>query len=269
VLAAKQAATIDHISGGRFGLNVVAGWNAPELGLFGAKMPAYGKRYEQAAEWTEIVKRLWTSEDEFDFIGDYYEVRGGYIDPLPQQDPGPALMYAGGSNAGRAFAARYSDITFVSIRGEDSASVDEAVESQRAVARDANRAVPLWTYAYVIEGETDEEAQAKAREIDELGDYVGADGFIAGQIATGSHMPREALRRLRRRMVQRGGGFPLVGSPSTIADQLQMLNEAGIDGVLLSWIDYMEGLNRFNEEVMPLLAERGLRTSNALAEQVR
>src|SRR5579862_577127 len=60
VVAAKQATTIDHISGGRFALNIVCGWFQPEFRMFGGPLMEHDAAYEYAAEWIDIVKRLWT-----------------------------------------------------------------------------------------------------------------------------------------------------------------------------------------------------------------
>ena len=78
VMAAKQGATIDHISGGRFTLNVVTGWYRPEIEMFGAPLLEHDTRYDMAIEWIEIIKRLWTSEEEFDFEGKFYKVKGAH-----------------------------------------------------------------------------------------------------------------------------------------------------------------------------------------------
>ncbi|MBV9325332.1 MAG: LLM class flavin-dependent oxidoreductase [Chloroflexi bacterium] len=69
ILAAKQAVTIDHISGGRFAPNVVCGWFQPELEMFGAPIMPQATRYDYAAEWLEVVKRLWSAEEEWSFEG--------------------------------------------------------------------------------------------------------------------------------------------------------------------------------------------------------
>ena len=58
IVAAKQAATIDHVTGGRFGVNLVASWFKSEMELFGAKLLEHEERYAQAAEWIQLVKRL-------------------------------------------------------------------------------------------------------------------------------------------------------------------------------------------------------------------
>ena len=69
ILAAKQATTIDHVTNGRFSLNIVTGWYQPEIEMFGEAMMEHDMRYERATEWLDVIKLLWTREDEFDFAG--------------------------------------------------------------------------------------------------------------------------------------------------------------------------------------------------------
>jgi alkanesulfonate monooxygenase SsuD/methylene tetrahydromethanopterin reductase-like flavin-dependent oxidoreductase (luciferase family) len=262
VLAAKQAATLDQISGGRFGLNVVAGWNAREPGMFGATMLfEHEQRYGQAAEWMEIVQRAWTSEEEFDFDGDWYTIGGAYTAPKPAQAPYPVVMNAGLSDYGRDFAARYSDMAFVAIQGEDpAATAPELVASYRAHAREKyDRELAVWTHAYVIHEDTVELAQATADEMYEHADLEFVDAFMAGTLATSNVLTEEVLQVIRREFVLGSCGFPLVGSAETIADGLELLARAGVDGVVLTWLDYAAGIRRFQAEVLPLLEERGLR----------
>src|SRR3954469_13541323 len=67
VAVAKMGATVDHVSGGRFGLNVVAGWNTEELAMFGVTQKEHDERYRVADEWAQALKQLWTVEGERDF----------------------------------------------------------------------------------------------------------------------------------------------------------------------------------------------------------
>ena len=87
ILAAKQGTTIDHITNGRFALNIVCGWFKPELEMFGAPIMQHDIRYDYAAEWVEILKLLWTSEEEFDYDGKYLQVKKGFSQPKPIQEP--------------------------------------------------------------------------------------------------------------------------------------------------------------------------------------
>ena len=113
VMAAKQAATIDHISGGRFGLNIVAGWNASEIGMFGRPQREHDEHYAVAAEWITIIKRLWTEPGGFDFNGKYFDCPAAYAEPKPVQQPYPFIVSAGVSPAGQRFAAEHADMNFL------------------------------------------------------------------------------------------------------------------------------------------------------------
>ena len=87
IVASKQSVTVDHITNGRFGLNLVGGWFKTELEFFGAKMLDHDGRYDQASEWIELTKRLWTEYGEFDYDGEYFTVRGASAEPKPIQRP--------------------------------------------------------------------------------------------------------------------------------------------------------------------------------------
>src|SRR5262249_54789322 len=116
IIAAKQSTVIDHISNGRFTLNIVCGWNAPEMDMFGVALQGHDERYDCAEEWITIVKQLWTREEPFDFDGKFYKIKRASLLPKPIQGPYPAIMNAGGSARGRHFAVKHCDLVFIAIR---------------------------------------------------------------------------------------------------------------------------------------------------------
>src|SRR5882757_1789770 len=75
VFAAKQCATLDHLSGGRFAFNAVMGWVSGDFEMFGQELREHDERYRYGAEWMEIVRRIWTEPDPFDFDGEYFHLR--------------------------------------------------------------------------------------------------------------------------------------------------------------------------------------------------
>ena len=77
IVSAKQSTVIDHITNGRFTLNIVAGWNKPEIDMFGTEMLPHDERFEVAEEWLTIIKRLWTEDEDFDYEGKYYKIQQG------------------------------------------------------------------------------------------------------------------------------------------------------------------------------------------------
>jgi dimethylsulfone monooxygenase len=162
IVAAKQATTVDHITNGRFALNVVCGWFTPELEMFGVPQMEHDTRYDYAAEWIEILKLLWSREDEFDYEGKFLRVSKGFAMPKPIQKPFPALMNAGGSGKGRHFAAKYCDMAFVVLASHDLAEGKAQIDAYRKLAREEyGRELQIWGNCYVVHGDTQQEAEAE------------------------------------------------------------------------------------------------------------
>ena len=76
VIAAKEMVTADHIGEGRFGLNIVVGWNEGEFQMFGVKQREHEQRYEYAQEWIDVIKMIWSDKEDFDFHGQYLKHEG-------------------------------------------------------------------------------------------------------------------------------------------------------------------------------------------------
>ena len=267
LVVAKQGATVDLISGGRFALNVVGGWNKPELEMFGAPLKEHDQRYDHLAEWLAIVERLWTDENEFDFDGGFFKIVGGMSMPKPLQRPHPPIMNAGGSDRGRRFACEHADMCFILLRSERPETCAEDIASYKHFAREEfGREVQVWTNTFVVQRDTQAAADAYLqRYAVEYQDVESVDSWLNKQAEQTRMMPEAALRAMRLRFAAGAGGFPLVGTAEGIADRLHMLADAGLDGVLLTWVDYVDGLDRFNRDVLPLMERQGLRAPFAPA----
>jgi alkanesulfonate monooxygenase SsuD/methylene tetrahydromethanopterin reductase-like flavin-dependent oxidoreductase (luciferase family) len=261
LVAAKQGATIDHISGGRFGLNVVAGWSDPEMAMFGKHNPEHDERYAIADEWITLVEQLWTQEEEIDFQGRYYRARGAYLAPRPLQQPRPVIVQAGSSPTGMDFAARHADFGFQVYPEIPALTEMNASLRKRAAAR--GREIGVLSTAYVVCADTEKEARRYLNwYVEEHGDFEAAGTVIEQLIGGASRSwPEDAYRAMARGVVAGWSGFPLVGTPDQITDQLVQLKAAGTDGVALSWLDYSGGIGQFVEQVIPLMVESGLRAA--------
>ncbi len=261
IMAAKQAMTIDHISSGRFALNVVTGWHQPEIEMFGAPLLEHDRRYDMAAEWLTIIKRLWTEQEPFDFEGDYYQVRNATMAPKPVQRPHPVLMCAGVSPKGREFAARHCDVSFVSLDSYTPADMAARVELVRGLARrEFGRDIKVWTNAYIFQGDTEDDAKAYYRwAIHEHGDWPGVENLIRIMGVNSQSIPPAQLQVLKEHFVAGWGGYPMIGTSEQVVEGLQRLHQAGFDGVLLSWPRYVAEMRRFRAETYPLMVQAGLR----------
>jgi dimethylsulfone monooxygenase len=263
IIAAKQSTVIDHISNGRYTLNVVNGWNYPEMEMFGVSLLEHEDRYACAEEWLTIVKRLWTEEEKFDFDGKFYRIKGGYLQPKPIQAPYPAIMNAGSSERGRHFACQHCDLVFTNIRSHDIATNTAHVAAYHTLARETyGREVKVWSNATVVQAETEKEAKDFYRYyVHEKGDWAAARNVIdtmAAEINKRDY-PEERRNAMAEMMISGWGGFPLIGTKEQVVDGLATLSKIGLDGVLLSWPRYIEGMREFRDVTYPLVKQAGLR----------
>lgn len=261
VAAAKMAATVDHISGGRFALNVVAGWQPEEIAMFGSPQREHDERYQVAAEWTEIVERLWTTSGEIDHQGEFFTVPGGFLEPKPLQRPRPVIMSAGISPAGRAFAAQHADLVFVAI-ADPTATADTVAEVKRLAREEYGKELQVFGRAHVTCAETAEAANEAYRHfILEHGDREAGENVLRMLMGNSQTIDYESAqhRALVEAVIRGYFAHPFTGTPDQIVEQFAELADAGLDGAALTWNNYDQGLAQFEETILPLMAERGLR----------
>jgi FMNH2-dependent dimethyl sulfone monooxygenase len=103
IIAAKEFVTADHIGQGRFGLNLVVGWNDGEFEMFGVSQREHEARYAFAQEWLDAVKQAWSAPGDFDFEGKFLKLKGVRAFPKPYGETRPIIM-----NAARREPARPS-----------------------------------------------------------------------------------------------------------------------------------------------------------------
>jgi FMNH2-dependent dimethyl sulfone monooxygenase len=260
-MAAKQGMTIDHISGGRFTLNVVTGWFAPEIEMFGAPLFEHDDRYDMAIEWLDIIKKLWTYDEEFNYDGKYYTVKNAICGPLPIQKPHPVVMSAGASPRGREFAAKYADVAFTNLEEHNLEYMKGRVEQYKKYAREEfGRDIKVWMNAYIFQADSEKDAQDYWDYcVLEKGDYVAADNLIDTMGINSLSIPEPILKTLKEHFMAGWGGFPIIGTKEQVVDALQLIADAGFDGTLLSWPKYIEGMKEFQEVTYPLVKQAGLR----------
>jgi alkanesulfonate monooxygenase SsuD/methylene tetrahydromethanopterin reductase-like flavin-dependent oxidoreductase (luciferase family) len=264
IVAAKQGATIDHISRGRWGLNIVCGWFTPEMEMFGAKQMPHDERYEYATEWIHVIKRLWM-ENGFDFEGEHFRIKDGYLLPKPVQVPYPVLINAGSSPAGREFSAREVDFNFVSVDTLENGQ--EMVRDVKRRAFEYGRTIGTMTYGLVVARDTEREARRQYDYIIEKGDWE-ATRNIMRVLGVESGSFDTQIKQFAERFIAGWGGYPLVGSPEQIVDQMLALSEIGIEGIILSWLDYSEEIDYFGRRVLPLMEQAGLRRSSTTPPKI-
>jgi len=127
--------------------------------------------------------------------------------------------------------------------------------------RDFDRRIQVWTVASVVQRETQAEADAYHQHILDNADVGATDSMLAMLGKQSKMMSPQAFQALRTRYIVGAGGFPFVGSADQIVDKMARLANAGVDGLLLCWVDYADGLTRWTRDVAPRLEQAGLRRS--------
>jgi alkanesulfonate monooxygenase SsuD/methylene tetrahydromethanopterin reductase-like flavin-dependent oxidoreductase (luciferase family) len=257
VFAAKQIVTVDHVGRGRFGLNVVSGWNEGEFGMFGVDLLEHDERYAFTEEWVTIARRIWVEEEPFDFDGRYFTLRSVLGKPKPYgQSGGPLLMSAGSSRAGQAFAARHADCLFMVI--VDLERLPGDIQKLHALA---DRRIGVYASGHLIARPTTRQAQEYYHYIvRELGDWEAAEFMMASRISGNvQSMPHEKMKEIKERFISGSGTYPVVGSYDDVAESFRRLNECGLDGMAIGLVNYIDEFPILRDEVLPRMERLGLR----------
>jgi alkanesulfonate monooxygenase SsuD/methylene tetrahydromethanopterin reductase-like flavin-dependent oxidoreductase (luciferase family) len=258
VFSAKQFVTADHIGRGRFGVNVVCGWNQDEFDMFGAQQLEHDARYEQGQEWINVIQQLWEREEPFDFDGTYYRLKGLHAQPKPYGGTRPIIMNAGSSPAGRGFALRNGDYLFSPLRAIEQGA-QEVTELKRR-ARELGREVGVFTAGYVVCRPTKREAEEYHRYYaEENGDWGAVDHLVEMGGRFSQSLRPEVYQQLRIRFAGGYGGYPFVGDPDTVAAEMAKVSAAGYTGLAFSLVNYLDEFPFFRAEVLPRLERLGLR----------
>jgi pyrimidine oxygenase len=244
-VTAKMITTLDHISGGRAGLNIVAGAYRDEFDQMGAwdDSLSHDDRYALVEEWTTVIKRLW-SEEAVDFAGRFFTMKDCQSEPKPLSRPRPDLICAGMSERGFRFSVRESDACF--IGGRTTQERRDASRKAKAVAAEYGRGIKTYAMCTLITDDTDAKAEALVRRYAE-----GADmGAILAMLKSWG-VPADRLTALAKTQ----GAFmteTAVGSPETCAEQVEaFITECELDGLMLIFPDYVEGLKMFGADILP------------------
>lgn len=260
LFVAKVGASIDHMSQGRWGINVVTGLHEAEAQRFGQTILPHDERYAVAEEFISLMKQLWTAEHAVDFEGRYFRARDAFVSPKPIQRPLPLIVSAGISPAGREFAARHADWHFVTnpVSADPRGDLPElraVIEDVKERAAGYGRTIKTIINPHILCRDSEAEAHEVRQAIIAQGDPVAAQNFLRSLVGGGSQSWRQ--RTLDEIYV--GGNLQLVGAPEQVVEQILNLRRAGCDGIQVNFFDYLPDITRFADKILPLLKAAGLR----------
>lgn len=245
VTVAKQAGSIDHISGGRAAINLVSGWWQREAEAMGIPALEHDVRYERSEEFLTVLKGLWTQRH-FSYSGQFYEIDDITLAPLPVRQPHPTIYLGGESEQGQRLAAKLADVYL--INGRPPAETRALMDQVQILAEAEGRALDFGISAFVVCRDTLAEAEAEHDRLRQL---------RFEQPIPGTDMKVAMIRTYayKRGYVGTNGGTAagLVGTPEMIAQRLRAFADLGITTFLLQFHPMLEEMERFGEQVMPLL----------------
>ena len=263
-VAARQAATLDRLSGGRALFNLVTGGDPEELAGDGLNL-SHAERYEAADEFTRIWRGVLSGET-VDLDGKHLQVKGAKLLYPPIQRPHPPLYFGGSSEAAHELAAEQVDLYLT--WGEPPQAVAEKIADVRARAARHGRSVRFGIRLHVIVRETTEEAWAAA---DRLISHLDDDTIARAQASLarfdsvgqqrmaalhgGSKDKLEVAPNLWAGvgLVRGGAGTALVGDGPTVAARMKEYAALGIDTFVLSGYPHLEESYRVAELLFPHL----------------
>ncbi len=266
-IVARMTSTIADISGGRFGVNIVSGWHKIEYSQMGL-WPGdehFAKRYDYSTEYVRVLRGLWET-GQSDFRGEYFNMDACKLSPRPAAPV--KIVAAGQSDRGMQFAANHCDFNFALGEGvNEPAKAAEVPARMMEHASRAGRDVGSYMLYMIIADETDAAAMAK------WDDYnAGADtdalahllGKAAEDTAPSPTSMASAIQRSPSPVNFNMG--TLVGSYAHVA---RMLDEAasmpGVKGIMLTFDDFLLGMDTFGERIQPLMQCRAHRKAPGLA----
>ena len=260
-VAAKMIATLDEISGGRAGMNIVAGSNPFDQGQMGLWRDLdHDERYRYAAEWMTVVKRLW-SEERVTFHGEYFDLDDCMSNPKPAVTP--EMICAGASDAGLRFSIEHCGKSFV-----NAASVPVVQERGRRVhelSAEIGREGEAFGLFLLVPGADDAEALARVARYDAAVD-IEALTNRSREYATDKPGNTTAERFILQAAEAKAvPPTAIAGSPDTIADTLAEIALGGqFDGMVFTVPDFADDVTTIAREILPRLAERGVVSTSAL-----
>ena len=258
-LVARMVSTIDSIAPGRIGVNMVTGWQPKEYQQMGLELTPehFARRYDYAAEYVTIMKQLWETGVS-DFKGDFFQYDDCKLSPRPSA-PIP-IVGAGQSPAGMDFVAKYGNYNFVVAGGLNQTDGCRDVAGRVAeAAKKYGRDTGAFQLIMVIADRTDEMAFAKWEHY-KRGTDIEALEWQASQAGADVKANANSTAALLKKGIDNPeptGMTKIIGSYENVA---RMLDEIalvpGIKGLMLTFDDFIVGMEQFGEHIQPLMKTR-------------
>lgn len=269
-VAARQLATLDHLTGGRVAVHIITGGNDRELAQDGDFLTK-DDRYARTSEYLDIIRAEWTSEEPFDYKGDYYRVQGGFSEVKPQGPEGVPIFFGGSSPAAIAVAGKHADT--YALWGETYAQVAETIAAVRAAAAIHGRTPRFSLSLRPILGRTEDEAWAKADRILARATELRGSGLpgvpqahinrdepanegsrrLLAAAAQGLRLDKRLWTGIAKLTGASGNSTSLVGTPDQVAEAMLDYWRLGVATFLIRGFDPLADAVEYGRDLLPRL----------------
>jgi pyrimidine oxygenase len=258
-MVARMAVTIDSIAPGRFGVNIVSGWQKAEyeqMGLWPGD-EYFSHRYDYSSEFVGVMRELW-AKGESDFKGRFFTMNDCKLLPRPSQPI--TIVSAGQSDRGMRFVSEYCDYSFVATGGVNNPmAIAPTIARLNKATAGATRKIGALVLIMIIADETDEAAQAKLKLYND-----GADREALAWMGSQSGMDKKASKESTAALLASADQnatasylHTMCGSYATVAGLLdEFATIDGVAGVMLAFDDFVLGMETFGRHVQPLMKSR-------------
>lgn len=269
-LIARMATTIDSIAPGRFGVNMVTGWQPKEYQQMGLELTPehFARRYDYASEYVQVMRDLWETGTS-DFKGDYFKMDDCKLSPQPSGHI--PIVGAGQSDAGMDFVAKYGDYNFVGARGaiNETKGVDAIVSRVQSAAEKHGRGTGAFLLLMVIADRTDELAFQKWEHYKAGTDIEALEWQVSQASADTVAKEGSTASNLTRALIdpQPTGMLKLIGSYENVARMLdEIADTPGLKGIMMTFDDFVIGIEQFGQYIQPLMKSRNPQLLDMAAE---
>ncbi|CAD6555390.1 LLM class flavin-dependent oxidoreductase [Paraburkholderia metrosideri] len=249
VVLAKMAQQIEHISGGRFAINVVNAWNRPELERAGIGFPEHDARYLYGREWLEVVSALLRGET-VNHHGDNFHIDNYQLQPADPFRARPRIYVGGESEPARELVAAQGDVWFINGQAPD--DVARLITDVSARTRPAGQAaLRFGLSAFVIARETQVQADAHLAHLFALAELDKPLRERQKVNIDSKAVMHQTFAQSPRVGSNGGTAAGLVGDYDVVAQRIAAFHQAGVELFMLQFQPFEADMRSFAEEVIP------------------
>lgn len=256
IFAARSTSTIENISNGRFGINIVCGWNKSEYDMFNVKSDiSSSKRYKLGKEWVTIYEKLLSKNiDKFSYSGEFFKIKNAQCYPKLLNKKNFLKISAAYSEDGRKFATKNCNVLLTMFGNLD--NLKENNIKLFNMAKKNNNKISIFTPIHIVCKNTDTEAKEFYEQYsNHLQDRKAVNNFIGNLEWAKKSKLGYYLRHVKQKVAGSLGAYTIVGNPNKVAEILSAIKANKVNGVAMTFFDYDKDLRFFIKNVLPKISK--------------